>query len=302
MPWAFGALLAVELLPAHGPYVRQAPRRLAYPVTPPMHFLRDHLGDHRILGLGRGMLPANFASVYGLNDVRVDNPALPAGYIHATHPLLRRGPVPILGRPEHPIYDLLGVRYVMARPGVDIPLFRRVFRDKTGWIYERPRPLPRLFLPRRAVKHDGGLWAEWLDRNPNFALHALVEEIPRGKRAWKARQPRESGLAVTLPEPGRIHAQAQLAERRLLASSVFQDGHWLLLLNGEPRPVFFANGPFAAAWLPRGDLGIEFLYRPRPFLAGCLLAALSLAGAAVWWVPPPGRMLSSSHGHRRRPA
>jgi hypothetical protein len=302
IPWAFGVLLAVELLPAHGPYVRPAPRRLAYPETPPLRFLQSHLGDSRFLGLGRGILPPNFASVHGLNDVRVDNPALPAGYIHTTHPLLRRSPVPVLGRPEHPIYDLLSVRYVMTRPGVDIPLLKLVFRDKTGWIYERPRRLPRLFLPRRAVEHDGGLWAEWLDRNPNFAVRALVQGIPKGKRAWKARRPPESSLAVTLPEPGRVHAQGRLAERRLLASSVFQDGHWRLLVNGEPRPVFFANGPFVAAWLPRGDRRIELLYRPRPFLAGCLLAALSLAGAAVWWVPPPGRMLSSSHGHRRRPA
>ncbi|HEV7518808.1 MAG TPA: hypothetical protein VGR07_21120, partial [Thermoanaerobaculia bacterium] len=48
-----------------------------------------------------------------------------------------------------------------------------------------------------------------------------------------------------------------------------------------------ADGPFLAAWLPAGEHRLDLVYRPRTFLPGCLLAALALAAAALWWVPPP---------------
>jgi hypothetical protein len=52
-------------------------------------------------------------------------------------------------------------------------------------------------------------------------------------------------------------------------------------------PTTFADGPFLAAWLPAGEHDLRFVYRPRRFVAGCVLAALALAVAAAFWVPRP---------------
>jgi hypothetical protein len=170
-----------------------------------------------------------------------------------------------------------------------VPLpFRRVFADPAAWIYERPDPLPRLFLPARAVSLRGGAWVEWLDRNPDFARRALVLSQEK-ELSWRADHPRASRISVSIPEPEHVQARGHFDESRLVASSVFQDGHWLLLANGERRPTFFANGPFVAAWVPAGEQQIDLLYRPRLFVAGCVLAALALAAAAAWWVPRPDR-------------
>jgi hypothetical protein len=84
-----------------------------------------------------------------------------------------------------------------------------------------------------------------------------------------------------------VHARGRLAEPRLLASSVYQDGHWLLLVNGIRHETVIADGPLVAAWLPAGRQRIDLLYRPRIFILGCVLAALALAAAAAWWVPRP---------------
>jgi hypothetical protein len=285
LAWSFGALVSVELLLAHLPANPPQPARLAFPVTPPIEFLKQHLGDDRLLGLGM-TFPANFPLFYGLNDVRIDNPAAPGSYVFATSPVSRPAMVPLYSRPRHPLYDLLGVRYVITRPRIELPL-RRVFRHWTGWVYERPNPLPRLFLPAAATTGSSLVWRDWLDANPDFAALALVPAIPGGAKGWRALAPAASILALAPAGPARLAAHALLAEPRLLAAGVYQDGNWHLLADGERRPTLVADGPFVAAWLPAGEWDLRLVYLPACFVAGCLLAALAVAVAAAWWVPPP---------------
>lgn len=288
LAWAMAAVVAVELWSFHGDVNLTSPRRLAYPVTPPIRFLQERLGDGRMMGLGSSVLPANFHLVYGLNDVRIDNPSMPDHYARVLNLVSRQSISPNLGRPGHPVYDLLGVRYVMTRPGIPLPPpLRLVFRHPMGWIYERPNPLPRLFLPVRGHIFAGGSWQEWLGGNPNFSVRALVQSTEERSRNWRARAPKASRLEIVAIEPEHIRARASLKERRLLASSVFQDGNWRLLVDGEPHPAILANGPFTAAWLQAGERRIDLVYRPRRFVIGMVLAALALAIAAAWWVPRP---------------
>ena len=291
LPWMFCGLVFAELFAIHAPALPPAPRRLAYPVTPPIAFLQKHLGHDRFVGLGRSIFQPNHPLVYGLNDLRIDNPSLPADYARLSW-LLRRKPRLLFGRSGHPLYDLLGVRYVMTRPGAKLPL-RLAFRHPDAWIWERPRPLPRLFLPARATMFQGGSWQSWVEENRDFSRQALVEESDARRRNWRARQPRASRLELSFPEPARVSVEAHLAERRLLASSLYQDGHWRLLVDGERQPTVLANGPLVAGWLPAGERRIELLYRPGVFVLGCGIAALALAVAAVWWAPPPRSRVSS---------
>lgn len=289
LPWSVCAVAAAELLVAHQPMVPRAPRRLAYPATAPIRFLAAHLReDDRMVGLGQSFL-ANFPLVYGFTDARIDNPSLPNGYMHVTWPLRREFMAPVFSRPNHPLYDLLGVRYVIVRPGVKLPL-HRVFRHRAGWVYERPHPLPRLFLPLSAEVYEGGSLSSWLDSNRDFAARALVQRGGEGGPArdfWRAHDPDASTLVVESRAPEHLRARVLLAERRLVASSVFQDGHWTVLVDGRPVRAVLADGPFVAAWLPPGDWRLDLVYRPVAFVAGCLLAALALAAGAAWWVIPP---------------
>ena len=78
-----------------------------------------------------------------------------------------------------------------------------------------------------------------------------------------------------------------LEERRLLASSLYQDGGWHLLADGQRQETLRVNGPFVGAWLPPGEAQVDLLYRPPGFLTGCLLAALGLAAGLVLWTPAP---------------
>lgn len=292
--WILPLAVGAELLVLHAPANPTSPRRLAYPATPPVRFLQERLGDARMVAFGASVLPANFHEVYGLRDVRIDNPSRPDRYMRVVGMVNQGEILPSFGRVRHPIYGLLGVRYVMTEAGTELPRpLRLVFRHPAGWVYERPGALPLLFLPSRAVPFQGGNWQRWLEKNPDFAARALVQRTPGGGK-WRAKEPEASKLEPLEIEPEQVRARLSLKEPRLLASSVMQDGNWRLLVDGRPREILAANGPFVAAWLEPGEREIGLVYRPRSFVVGCLLSALALALAAAWWVPRPRPAVSST--------
>lgn len=274
------ALAAAELLIFHAPANPSLPRSAWYPETPAFRFLQENARGTRIAGLANRIYP-NAAAVYGLADVRISNPLKPFSYVQAVAPVSTsiRMTEHVLMRPEHPLYQLLGVRWVVAQPRTaSIPGLRLAFHDPTARIFERSRVLPRIFLPESAGDAGARRWPAWLAANPDFAARALVPWSPGRPADWTASRPGASSLQILSMEPERLTARGSLAEERLLASSIYQDGGWRLLLDGRPFPTGTANGPFLAAWLPSGEHRVELVYRAPGFLAGLGLAALALAG------------------------
>jgi hypothetical protein len=278
--------VGLELLFFHAPANPAVPARLFYPETPPVAFVRERLDPWlRMAGLGPA-LRANIPSVYGLADPRSSNPAKPAAYVEAVSRInLTPGRATDgFGEPLDPLYQLLGVRYLMTPPDSPLPgPWKLVLRDPAAWVWERPRALPRIFLPHAVLPcPEGTSWSDCTKPIGNFRREAAVRGEP-----WSAAAPRASELELQILRPTWLRAQARLVEPRLLASSIYQDGGWMVLRNGEPRPVTLANGPFVAAWLRDGEATVDLVYRPERFVAGMLLAALVLTAAVVLWVPAP---------------
>jgi hypothetical protein len=296
--WRLGALLAVvaaELLVLHGPANPGLPRRDFYPATPAVAFLQEHAGGSRIAGIMEELLP-NAASVYGLADLRVSNPLKPQLYVAAVAPVSLKPWTTehTLAFEEHPIYQLLGVRWIVAPPHFRaIHGLRQVFHDSTARIFERKRILPLLFLPEAAEVPGTMPWTEWIAKNPRFDVRAVVPPIPGRPAAWSASRPDDSTLEILQQQPARFTARAVLAEERLLATSLYQDLGWLLLLDGRPISTVVANGPFLAAWLPAGTHRLEAIYRAPGLIPGLILAALALTGVAAWLLVPKLRSAGS---------
>jgi len=252
-------VVAGELLVFHAPAHPAISAGLWYPETPPISFLRQRLDPwHRVAGLGPALRP-NVASVYGFADARSSNPAKPAAYVEAIR-RINGAPAPTTDgfiASEDPLYGLLGVRFLITAPGIHLAApYRLAFHRRQAWIYQNRTAQALLFLPLASS-------------------------------SWTALDPSASILDLEAIRPDWLRARALLTERRLLASSVYQDGNWKLLAGGRRRPTILANGPFVAAWLPPGEADVELLYRPGSFTAGLALAALALAAAVVFWTPPP---------------
>jgi hypothetical protein len=250
---ALAGLIAAELLLAHLPANPPMPKRLAFPVVEPIRFLQDNTRRTRIAALGRA-LPPNLASLYGLSDARIYNPMAPRAYLDWLAPAVTGwwGEMPELGAPLHPLYKRLGVRYVLTDPGVRLP-----------------PPLRRAFADASA------------------AVWEIPGPLPRLSVPPDAGPMRLQSLAVD-----HVQAQAALAKETVVATSIYQDGGWRMLHNGEPSSPAPADGPFVAARLPAGAWQLDLLYRPAAFVWGCVLAALALAaGTAALLPPPPARGL-----------
>lgn len=282
-------LLAAELLLIHAPANPPVTARLYYPETPPIAFVKERLGPwYRMSGVGPA-LRANFGTVYGFADPRSSNPMKPAAYLDAIGRinLFPQRATDGFAYPEDPIYGLLGVRFVMTAPRLPLPPpLKPVLRRPSGWVYRRPA-LPRLFLPASAAACQAGEPFRWSDCNAGIRDFAKQAALRPGDRSWVAAAPATSSLDLGEIRPTRLSARARLAEPRLLASSVYQDGGWRLVVGGARHPTTLANGPFVAAWLPRGDNALDLLYRPAGFISGMLIAALALAAGTALWVRPP---------------
>ncbi len=289
--WRLGALavlVAAELLLVHGPANPGLPRNRFYPVTPAVAFLQQHAEGSRIAGLEEQLLP-NAASVYGLADLRASNPLKPQLYVDTIAPVSLKpySTEHTLAFEEHPIYQLLGVRWIVTPHRFRVTHgLKQVFHDSSTRIFERKRVLPILFLPESAEVPGAVPWTDWIARNEHFDVRALVLPAPGTPAAWSASRPDESTLEILRQQPARFSARANLAEGRLLATSIYQDLGWHLLVDGRPHPTLVANGPFLAAWLPAGTHRLEAIYRSPGLIPGLMLAALALTGMAAW-LPRP---------------
>jgi hypothetical protein len=294
---ALTLLLATEMLVIYAPVNPTLSARLFYPETPPIAFVRQHLDSwYRMAGLGAVLRP-NLPSVYGLADPRSSNPAKPAAYVEVLRSIDRFPERATDGflRPEDPLYGLLGVRYVMAPPRRAMPApLKVVLRRPTAWVYRRPGALPRLFLPTAAVRCPPGPKGSWPDCLRQVEEFGRLAVLRAGPPRWQAALPRASTLLLGGLTSEHLSARARLAEPRLLASSIFQDGGWKLLMEGKPRVTTLANGPFVATWLQAGESRLDLLYRPSGFILGMAALAMALLAAAALWLPPPSTQSDGS--------
>ena len=281
---ALCALVAVELLVIHRTANPSLPQSAYYPTTPLVHFLQENAGGSRIAGLANRMLP-NANLVYDLADIRISDPLKPFSYVQAVGPVSAsiRSTEHILTKAEHPIYQLLGVRWLVAPPRMSsIPGLRVAFRDHTGRVFERERVLPRLFLPESAESAGGKPWPSWLAENPDFAARALLVSTA----GWTAARPADSALEIRAAPPpaskpaptSSRNASSPPASTRTAAGASCPTAGF--------TPPLTANGPFVAAWLPAGEHRVELVYRAPGFMAGLGLAALALAGLAARFLSP----------------
>ncbi|HEY8019780.1 MAG TPA: hypothetical protein VIH93_01685, partial [Thermoanaerobaculia bacterium] len=181
--WALAALVAGELLAIHVPANPGMPRRLYFPTTPSVAFLQHRLGGadgRRMAALGP-LFPPNGAAIYGLPDARYTNPMKPWNVAVATLPLLTAMDEVYdhFTRLDHPLYDFLGVRFMMAAPKQALPgPWRLALADPSAWIYERPAALPRLFLPPQAEVDPAVRWPRWMAARREYRSRVLMARPP----------------------------------------------------------------------------------------------------------------------------
>jgi hypothetical protein len=254
--WAAAAVATVIALSLVGadlaaPANPPMPLRLAFPITATLSGAHYGLATRGVRGYRMAalgdVLPPNLAGMYDLADARISGPMAPRAYRDVLKPIT--GERGELGSPADPLYERLAIRFLVTR--LDVKLdepWGRILADRTAALWEKIETLPLLFLA--APRPAGGVLTE------------TIEDT------W-------------------ISAVSQLRRRQWLGTSIYQDGGWLLLVNGEPHPTNRDAETFVTARLPRGTNQLDLLYRPAGFVWGCLIAALGMAAGVMILSPRP---------------
>ncbi|HEV2851450.1 MAG TPA: hypothetical protein VHC97_01480 [Thermoanaerobaculia bacterium] len=245
------AAITAELLLIHGPANPPMPRRLAFPVNGPIEFLQQKLGKNPPRGPRYRMAALGEALPPNLASLYGLTDARIYNPMAPQSYVETTAPVTVAWKGEQPEW---------GHP--DDPLYSRM-----GVRYLLAAPDAVLPLTRVYADRDASVW-ELPGARPRLFLPAGQIAIPRLEDSW-------------------ITARIDLRRRQRLASSLYQDGGWRLLVEGRPRPTATDPGSFLTARLPVGSWRVDFLYRPSAFLWGCVLAALGLTLGAAAFVPRP---------------
>jgi hypothetical protein len=231
------AFFAADLVAAHARINPGLELERLYPRTSAVEFLLDR--PERVAGLGEALRP-NAAMVYGLHDVRGDDPLKLRRYESVYARFAEADPVYFrpIGRWASPWLDRLGVRWVIGAPreAAPEPNWKLAYEGSDARVYERPGAMA---LVRWG---DGGA----------------------------------GGLAVRRREPGAwdVDWRSPSSPRRVVVAETW-DGGWRAALDGEPAPVELAEEVHLAVDVVVGAGTLRLRYRPRGLLAGALFTAVA---------------------------
>jgi hypothetical protein len=271
-PWAWAQL------PAGDP-------ALFYRRAPFVDQLREAAGDGRVVGGARLVYPS-ILSMYGLDDVRTNNPLAPRRQVALLETAFDFAPNPRryyadFDHIEHPLVDFLAVRAVVWSVALPPPdRFEKVSEAMHGWmaIYRNPRALTRFFFPRSRTPLPDADLKGWI-RDLADARDVAVASNPPPCAA----DPSGSPPTFERPDPATVELELEARSApRLLVGSTLAPG-WHAEANGAALPVEVVNGAYLGVCVPPETRHVTLRYRPQGFRLGLFLAAGAAACALLGW-------------------
>jgi hypothetical protein len=84
-------------------------------------------------------------------------------------------------------------------------------------------------------------------------------------------------------EPLQVTIEAEINQPGFLVLSDLYYPGWEATVDGQPTPIYQANGAVRAVSLDGGAHRVEFRFRPRPLYYGALISGLSALALLVVW-------------------
>lgn len=274
-------------------------------------YLRDQPGLFRVYSPSYS-LPQHTGAVYNLQTVDGVDPLQLAetvafvreasgvgdrmpGYSVVLPPLPPGGDVTTAHRDTRPNLDLLGllnVRYLAAEFPIQADGLVEKARFGATYLYENTKALPRAFIVSRAEPVSGPeeALARLAEADPRDVAFVEGEgesgspiplQIARNAEELGGAPPRSGGaggeVEVIRYTPDDIVVQAALDRPGVLVLSEVWYPGWEARIDGQPAPMYRADGLLRAVYLQPGAHTVEFSYAPWTVKAGLALSGLGWA-------------------------
>jgi hypothetical protein len=264
-PWRYDLLMR-RIDPAHGD-------ALAKRLSPGAHAaVVEWLTSGDATVLGRFAPPLERERVRRLRDDWLESSLSPEAFLRGrargvAHRIL-------VEDVDSPIYDLLGVRYVVAPRGTSPPRRCRPLWSGEVEIFENPLAMPRAFLVGEVevAGSAAGALDRLVDASFDFRSRAVLEEAPD-------LPPRAAGAAtIVASRADEIVVDTDAPDASLLVVTESRLPGVVAECDGRPVRVLDADVAFRGVALPPGRHRVRVCYRPRSIVWG---AAASVAGLAM---------------------
>jgi hypothetical protein len=185
-----------------------------------------------------------------------------------------------------PVYDLLNVRYIVARNPLEFkeggPKLPVSFEWEDLRIYRRPSALPRAFIVHDVQVVPG-------DAEARAALHVPGFEVSRTVMLPLAPPCSLEPIAASAEEtvqvvgesPNHMELATRSASAGLLVLSEVDYPGWQVKVDGQPAQVLRADTALRAVCLPAGSHTVHFEFAPRDLMIGSVISCLTLAVVMV---------------------
>ena len=201
---------------------------------------------------------------------------------------------------EHPLLDLLGVRYVLStgelrRDG------ERLVREPlphTGaavaipnapadfFVQERPTALPRAFAIGEVQAHPADADVVRALLQPTFApaavVHALASDLPTPRPAATALDAPPRAVRFVRDDPTHVELEVAAGTQPwLLLTDTFLPG-WSAAIDDAPTAIVRGDHAFRLVQVPPHACRVTFRYDAPGLLGGFALAMLATVAFALW--------------------
>jgi hypothetical protein len=291
---ALAAIQLASLLPLAASYNPSVARASFYPSTPALEYVRRQTTDG-----SRVLMPGHLGLVYGLFEAhgydgltprRIEEVTGPVGTGRAPqHGLLANtlalhGSEPLSGARllVSPVFDLVGVRYLVLPPGTPAPRadLTVAYDAADARIFRNEAALPRAFLVGRGRCVDDREARRLIGaRAVDFRREVLLADCAD---APPAAEP-GPGAAARIAGYG-LHAVAIRATTDQPAYLVLTDTWypgWTARVDGRAVRLWRANHAFRAVTVPPGEHLVEFRCEPAWLRLGLAISAASLLSVAA---------------------
>jgi hypothetical protein len=282
----------MDLIPWARDYLPAGHRELLYPVTPFVQALQEHARTHpgsRATAAGFLAYPS-LLPVYGIAEVRVDNPVADIRYLRVLDAALGFRPEGrrykgALTNVDSPLLDFLGVSLLISSRNAPKPRhWIRLDRNELAplRLFENPSPLPRWFLPTGAeMAPPGEPWQAVAELEDPHRVVLTAGEIPGWRppeRPWDAEAVRWTG------ERGRLRLKFPAGGWKLIASSIPYSEGWRAEAGGRRLRTVPVSSAFLGVLAGPETSSAEVVFVPPGFRTGaglCAAALLTLTGLGL---------------------